>query len=324
MKKILLCLVIGINIFFAQTQKIAITGVWPVPSVVLYFSHNNQIIFMPQSAKNALINSLAVEFYPKIRQIKASNDQNLEELLALNADIYICHKTNFKLCEALKKAGVNLIELETNKENYNSKEVLRHWLKELENKINLNEKSSKLIDEITLVEKQIKDKTKDVKKPTAVIVFTYQDGKIRLGGLFADYLLEKSGAVNAYKSISNGDGGINIEELYRLNPDIIYISNFTQAQPQDFFKEPKFNKIKAIQNKAVYKLPLGTYRPFAPNLDLSVVLKFLASKNHPKLFGKIDIKEEFKRHFKEFYGLDLNEEQLAKILNPSSKAGNLK
>ena len=81
MKKILLCLVIGINIFFAQTQKIAITGVWPVPSVDLYFSHNNQIIFMPQSAKNALINSLAVEFYPKIRQIKASNDQNLEELL---------------------------------------------------------------------------------------------------------------------------------------------------------------------------------------------------------------------------------------------------
>ena len=324
MKKILLFVLLLSSILYANENKtVAIAGVWPVPSVILYLS-DAKIIFMPQSAKNALVNSLAAEFYPQIHSIKASNNENLEEFLMLNADLYICHKANLKLCDGLKRAGVNLIELETSKGNYNSKEVLAHWLKELEKKMKLKEKGSKIIDKITQTEKQIQDKTKAAKKPRAAIIFTYQDGKIRLGGIFADYLLEKSAATNAYKGISNTDGNINLEELYRLNPEIIYITNFTPTQPEDLFNDPKFKDIKAIKDKRVYKLPLGTYRPFAPSLDLEIVLKFLAQKNHPDLFKEVNIKEEFKRHFKEFYKLDLNDKQLETILNPSSKAGKLK
>ncbi|TQR61076.1 hypothetical protein [Campylobacter troglodytis] len=53
-------------------------------------------------------------------------------------------------------------------------------------------------------------------------------------------------------------------------------------------------------------------------------MKFLAQKNHPKLFKHIDISAEFKRHFKEFYGLDLVEKQIDGILKPSKGAGLLK
>ncbi|MCX2683896.1 hypothetical protein OQH60_08510, partial [Campylobacter sp. MIT 21-1685] len=125
------------------------------------------------------------------------------------------------------------------------------------------------------------------------------------------------------QKIHNNRASITLEEVYRVNPDIIYISNFNPLQPQDFFNSKEWQRLKAVKQKRVYKLPLATYRPFAPSLDLAPFLLFLAKHNHPELFANLDVKEEYKKHFKNFYRLDLNEKQLEMIFNPDSNAGRL-
>ena len=49
------------------------------------------------------------------------------------------------------------------------------------------------------------------------------------------------------------------------------------------------------------------------------MLKWLAQNNHPDLFT-YDMKEEIKQYYQEFYNYTLTDEEVEKILHPSSDA----
>lgn len=100
---------------------------------------------------------------------------------------------------------------------------------------------------------------------------------------------------------------------------MIYISNFTPLSPQEFMKKKEYKSLKAVKQNRVYKLPLATYRPFAPSLELGPVLLFLAKHNHPEAFKDLDMRKIFKDYFYEFYEIALEEKELDLILNPNAK-----
>ncbi|MCX2683917.1 hypothetical protein OQH60_08610, partial [Campylobacter sp. MIT 21-1685] len=124
-------------------------------------------------------------------------------------------------------------------------------------------------------------------------------------------------------SIAGKRISLNLEEIYKHNPDIIYISNFSPLSVEELLNKQEWQNLEAIKQKKVYKFPLATYKPYPPSLDLAPFLLFLAKHNHPELFANLDVKEEYKKHFKNFYGLDLNEKQLEMIFNPPKDSGKL-
>ena len=83
------------------------------------------------------------------------------------------------------------------------------------------------------------------------------ENKIILGA-FGDYLLQNSGGIDIFKGVWNANNGgvINMKEIYHLNPDLIYLRNFTPTQPQDLINDKKWQGIDAIKNKRVYSLAL--------------------------------------------------------------------
>ncbi len=291
-----------------------------MPSVLAFFT-NAKLVYVPKAGLNAIKNSVVIELKPEIKNIKSGSNENLEQLLLLDADLYFGHSADIKLYEGLKKAGLKSHLFSVNVDNYDMKKTIEYWLKELENYFDIREKSQKLIANITETENQIAQRLKGVKKHRAVIL-RLDEQKISVG--VKPYYLEKSGLEYVHKNITNTDDIINLEELYQLNPEVIYLTNFTPAQPEDLINNKKWQGIDAIKNKRVYKLPLATYRPYAPNLDVAPVLLYLAKTNYPEHFKDIEPKNEFKRHFKEFYGLDLNEKQLELILHPKREAGKIK
>ncbi|TQR33700.1 hypothetical protein DMB92_02090 [Campylobacter sp. MIT 99-7217] len=321
MKKILFLLFLVSFALAKNPLSVAIVAPLPLPALTAFVS-DARIVFMPSASMNAYKNSLAAFFYPENLRALHSNEPSAEELLKLGADLYICPSTKPKLCAELKRAGLEVLELGFDADNYNSKSVLAYWFKNLGKYFNVKEKEEKILADISKSEDFIASKTKNQPKTRAIIIFSYEKERLVLGGLFANYLLEKSGAVNLFKGVNAS--AINLEELYALDPEIIYITNFTTALPEDLFVSSKWQGLKAVADKKVYKLPLATYRSFAPNLDLAVLLKFMALKNHPDLFEDLDIKAEYKRHFKQNLNLDLNEAQLEKIFNPSKEAGLMK
>ena len=113
------------------------------------------------------------------------------------------------------------------------------------------------------------------------------------------------------------------EQIYSWNPEIIYITNFTPVQPEDFYNNTipgqDWSQVEAVKNKQVYKIPLGIYRWFPPSGDAPLMLKWLANHNQPDLFD-YDMNNEIKSYYKDFYGYEVTDEDVEQILHPSSKA----
>lgn len=298
-------------------QKVAVIGLWPLPSVIAFWT-DLEIIYLPKASVNAMENSLVSFYYPQYKHSKVGNSENLEELLALNADIYVCPKSNLKICRGLRNAGVSVIELTTNINQHNSKDTLKHWLDALAKYTPITEKNQALLNAITSIETEIASKTQHTKKPRVLIIHRMDKDNIS-SGIFSHYLIQNSGGENpmGYRSSRN----ISLEEVYKSDPEILYISNFTTMQPEDFYQAKEWQNIQAVQNKRVYKLPLATYRPFAPSLDLGPTLLFMAKINHPEIFQDLDIHSTYKQHFKDFYNIELSDLALESIFNPSIKAG---
>lgn len=324
--RILILLLVCVPLFCASKQRVAVVGgMWPMPSLLAVWT-DAEVIYMPKASLNMIQNSILIDFFPYLKEVQAgpNSDDSIEEILKLKADLYICHNAQKKLCEMLENSGVKSLCLGVNIENHNSKKTLEYWIDNLAKYFPIKDKNKELIDDITQTEKFIEERVKDARKPRVLIVHR-TDKNVITTGFFANYLTAKSGGEVFLKqnSVGNARVSINLEEVYKQNPEIIYISNFTSLTPEELMKNKEWQGLEAVKNQKVYKLPLATYRPFAPSLDLSPLLLYLAKQNHPEIFKDLNIGELYKNHFKKFYGLDLNGAQIQKILNPSPKAGRL-
>ena len=142
---------------------------------------------------------------------------------------------------------------------------------------------------------------------------------------FGQFWCDAVGAKNVAEEVGaeNSSAVINMEQIYKWNPDIILITNFTSQTADDLYNNRTANydwsPIKAVQNRTVYKMPLGTYRSYTPSADTPVTLYWIAKKVDPELFGDIDVEKEVKSYFKYMYDIDLTDEQIKRMYNQDSK-----
>ena len=140
---------------------------------------------------------------------------------------------------------------------------------------------------------------------------------------FGDWWINTSGGVNVAADLK-GPAEISMEQIYQWNPDKIIINNFCSFLPEDLYENNleglDWRPVKAVQNKEVYKVPLGTYRWFPPSSDTPVALYWFAKTIQPELFKDVDMDQELKNYFKQYYNFDLNDEELQKIYNPPREA----
>lgn len=303
-----------------QPQRIVIGGgMWPLASVIIMLEGSSErIIYMPQASKNALQSSFLIDLHPHATQIASGNTENIEELLRLEPDLFICHNTNEKLCNAMRQTPVPTIAMSTRDRDYNSKETLKGWIEVLAPILSKPERVEKILAYTTEAEERLKPREP---KPTAIIIHRLEKSNaIGIGGLFANYLLEKSGAKNAIEGSQIKH--LSFEELYAIDPDIIYLNNFNTLTPQDLYDSKSYAPLKAVQNKRVYKFPFGSYRPFAPSADLPLILWWL-HKHHYGI-AEIDVKKMADEYYKDVFSINLSEAQLERIFIPNKKAGALK
>ena len=161
-----------------------------------------------------------------------------------------------------------------------------------------------------------------------LILFNYANGVIKTSGsnFFGEYWIEATGGVNVASELS-GTPEINMEQIYEWNPDIIYITNFSPYQPEDLYNNTieghDWSTVKAVQEQKVYKYPLGMYRWFPPASDTPLVLKWMAQMNQPELFADVDMEEEVRAYYNEFYHVELTDEEIDQIFHPASEASGL-
>ena len=313
-------------------KKIVIHGILPLPSVFTVFNGgNDELIGMPKASKAAATNSLLEKFFPNTKNIStdfdAGKDINLEALLKASPDVVFHHAESKPIREKLDNAKIPAVGFSTAKFKFDSIDTFEGWLSLLGEVMEKEDKAKGIVEHAKEVQKELNAKLKDAPKKSAVVIFRYKNGQITGAGssFFAGFWLKNAGLENGYKTDKN-TAELSMEELYVIDPDMIFITNFTQLMPEDM-KNPvdnlDFSKLKAVKNGQVFKYPLGMYRYYPPASEVPLVMKWMAKTAHPDLFKDMDIAKEMKDFYKRFYGLEITDEDVKQILNPPREAGDV-
>ncbi len=317
-----------------KIERVVTGGILPYFST-WYVATNStkEIVGMHPNSYNAAKNSILSKISPDVLNAETSYIQNgevnVEELLKIDPQLYVEISTNEDSINKVTEAGIPVVAVKAiDAAAAEPLATFNSWLTLTSKITGTTDRADRFLQEGKKVQSELDAKLKDIAKedkPRALILFMHNDKSITVGGsnFFGNQWLNATGAIDVAEKDVQGRKEVNMEQIYSWNPDIIYITNFTETQPEDLLENKvdgqDWSQVKAVQDGKVYKIPLGIYRWFPPSGDAPLMLKWMAQKNHPALFT-YKIEDEIKTYYKDFYEFDVTDEEIHDILNPSSEA----
>ncbi|NCB32544.1 MAG: Fe3+-citrate ABC transporter substrate-binding protein [Erysipelotrichia bacterium] len=316
-------------------ERIAIVGIYPLASVLtVFFNSSEKIVAMPKQSMAAAKSGLLGQLYPDLLNVQtecvSGDTVNTEELLTLNPDVVFYSASDAAIGETLRNAGFNAVALSVNKWEYNCIETLNQWISLLSEMFPEDSKADAVRkysdDTYNMIQTRV-SKLSDEEKARIFVLFQYSDTTLLTSGknFFGQWWCDAIGAVNVAEELTNDNSSsVSMEQIYAWNPDIILVTNFTAAQPQDLYQSTigsdDWSGIKAVQDKRIYKMPLGMYRSYTPGADTPITLMWMAKAVYPELFSDIDVTEEARDYYQTVFGIGLTDDQISSIFAPSSSA----
>ena len=322
-----------------EINRIVVTDTLPLPSVLsLYLDSAEKLVGISPVSMSAAKAGLLGELYPEILDADTSffenSELNIESLLALEPDLVFYNAQNTELGESLTSAGLTAVAVSVTKWDYNAADTFDAWMDLLADIFPEEEEKAEAAKEYCeKVEDQIEEKTKDLtddEKKNVFFLFNYSDTALVTSGknFWGQYWCDAINAVNVGEEIEaeRSNASVNMEQVYSWDPDIIFISNFTKAMPEDLYNntigDNDWSSVSAVKEEQVYKMPLGAYRSFTPGADTPMTLMWLAKTVYPDLFEDVDMTDEVQNYYDEAYGIELTDEQVAQMYTPSTDAAN--
>jgi iron complex transport system substrate-binding protein len=317
-----------------EINRIVILNILPLASVYVLFEGNaDKLVGIHPSAYAAAKNSFLPKVAPDILNVNTDfvngEDINIEELLKLKPDVMFYQAEDQEQYRKLADAGLPAIGFSTKNYNFNTIDTFAGWVDLLGEVLGKGNKAAGIVEYGRNSEAEIKATLDAVgsalEKPRSLILFHYNGVDLKPSGdnFFGGFWLETTGAVNVAAEI-DGWPQVNIEQIYAWNPDIIFLTNFSPYQPEDLYNNNidgyDWSNVRAVQDHKVYKFPLGMYRWFPPSSDSPLALWWLAKTIHPELFEDVDLNQKVKDYYKEFYGVELSNDDVEQIFHPSSAA----
>lgn len=168
---------------------------------------------------------------------------------------------------------------------------------------------------------QVQNKSQNIAEDKRVRVY-YAEGADGLqtdpSGSRHTEVLDMVGGVNVADVIAKGQRGltqVSHEQVLLWNPDAIIC--WGQCF-EKILSDPKWQNIKAVQDKKVYIVPSGPFNWFdrPPSVNRILGLKWLGNLLYPEVYG-YDIANETREFYQKFYHYDLTEEDINFLLKDS-------
>jgi len=319
-----------------NVERIVVCDILPLPSVLsVFFDSASKIVGMSGTSMNAAENGLLGQLYPEILEAETGfidgTTVNAEELLKLQPDVVFYNASRVELGQQLRKAGFPAVAISVNKWEYNCIETLNNWISLLSEIFPDNDKTETVAQYSTKIYDLVQQRVAGIPEEARARVFflyQYSDANLQTSGkrFFGQWWADAIGAVNAAEELTTDNSvSVNMEQVYAWNPELVFITNFTAAQPEDLYANTigtyDWSAIDAVKNRQVYKMPLGMYRSYTPGVDTPVTLLWMAKTVYPELFADIDIIAQTKAYYQEVFGIRLTDDQAASIFAPAAQAG---
>lgn len=320
-------------------KRVAVLGIYPLSSMLtVYLDSCDSIVAMEPGSMNAAKNGILSQLYPDITNITTDimdgDDVNIESLLALKPDVVFYNASDTQDLEKLENAGLTAVAFSATKWKFNCTETFNEWMNLLDqiypehagNREELIKKYS------TDTYNKIQDTVKNVEEKQKVLfLFQYDENAMITSSskFFGQWWCDAVGAVNVAQDVpaEKTNAVITMEQVYEWDPDVIVITNFTQAKPDDLYNNAigsdDWSNVSAVKNKRVYKMPLGTYRTYTPSVDSPMTLEWFAQAVYPELFKDMDVKADVKEYYQNLFGVTLTDEQVDQMYTPNASASSM-
>ncbi len=116
-------------------------------------------------------------------------------------------------------------------------------------------------------------------------------------------LLRAAGARNLAENVRGFFGPANAEELYRLDPQAVLLlsSPYYSLTPQTLYDNPALRALDAVQQRRVYRMPMGASRMAGP-VEAPLLAAWLARLLHPDGQWETSLCEDIADTYREVYG----------------------
>ncbi|MDL2060233.1 ABC transporter substrate-binding protein [Mesosutterella sp. AGMB02718] len=315
-----------------HVNRVVITNIFPFASVTAVFLGGaDKIAGMSKVSMLAAENGLLGEIYPKIKKVPTNfmngSTVNVESLMKLRPDVVFVNAGDAKTLKMLDNAGIPALAVSVNRWNYNVLDTYEAWIKLLDEVFPGQAKKEKAARISRSVASMVSRRVASIpasQRRRLLFLFQYDDRKIVTSGrrFFGQYWADAVGAQNVASGVKaeNANAQINMEQVYRWNPDTVLITNFTNTVPADLYgsKFHDWSKVKAVQERRVYKMPLGLYRGYTPSADTPMTLLWLAKTVYPERFRDVNLNAEVKKYYRELFNIRLTDRQVESIFRPKS------
>ncbi len=264
---------------------------------------------------------MMVTKYPSIEDVPTPYHEgavNVEEVVALDPDLIIIKKEMYlkeSEQEKLDNIGVPYIVVD-----YYSLSELKTAITVMGNAFGKPEKAQKYIAYMEQTIDDVKKRLSDVpdeQKPRVFHSIT-ESTKTDIVDSLSSEIMEAAGLIDVSAAAGLTDLGKNatvtLEQIYAWDPDAIVCNEY--AVTDYILANQRWNGLKAVQNKAVYTLPIGATRwCHHGSMEPQMGALFLAQLFHPERFQDLDLRQTVRDYYQTYFGMSLDDTTLDKILS---------
>ena len=260
------------------------------------------------------------DMYPTIKDLpvpKSSGVINIEELIGTRPDVVFVKRDisgSEAETEKLEKVKIPFLVVD-----YNSIEEQLYAAEMIGQVIGENEKAQQYKEYYQACIKRVQDQIQDIDPQQRVRVYHSINEATRTdvaGSLSGDWL-EAAGAYNVSAQeklkLLEGKYYAGLEQILLWDPEVILVNE--TGVDEYILTNTQWASLQAVKNNKIYKLPSGISRwghPSSPETPLAIL--WTAKTLYPDRFNDLDMAEECRNFYKEFFGLELSDEVIQSVL----------
>ena len=233
---------------------------------------------------------------------------NMEEVLAVDPDVVVQWADMAdEVLQPIEQAGLPVVGLE-----YGTQEDLETWIDLFGDMIGKPERADEILnwmhEEAEAVSGQVEDL--DLESPRGLST-SYSERAISVdtSSDYAQHVFDTAGITNVAKDAPVTDGVASAEQIIEWDPEIIFLSAFDPAVPEDVYNDPRLSEVTAVKDKRVYRAPLGVYRWQVPSAESPLYWNWVAALAYPGEF-EVDLPAEMREQTAFLYNYDLTDEDI--------------
>ena len=233
---------------------------------------------------------------------------NMEEVLAVDPDVVVQWADMAdEVLQPIEQAGLPVVGLE-----YGTQEDLETWIDLFGDMIGKPKRADEILtwmhEEAVAVSGQVEDL--DLESPRGLSM-SYSERAISVdtSSDYAQHVFDTAGITNVAKDAPVTDGVASAEQIIEWDPEIIFLSAFDPAVPEDVYNDPRLSEVTAVKDKRVYRAPLGVYRWQVPSAESPLYWNWVAALAYPGEF-EVDLPAEMREQTAFLYNYDLTDEDI--------------